>query len=109
MHDAQHRRGHADADRERDNRDNREHRLSDERPQTEAQILHLNIQKITGDRFTAFFFEPLLASELDSRTTLGFPATQSRTFQIIRPKLDVSAKFLLQFVLHLGAMKESRS
>ena len=78
MYDAQHRRGHADPDRERDNRDSREHRLSGERPETEAQILHQNVQKITGDRFAAFFFEPLMASELDPRTTLGFPATQSR-------------------------------
>ncbi|HEX9383519.1 MAG TPA: hypothetical protein VF908_08975 [Gemmatimonadaceae bacterium] len=108
MYDTQHRRGHADPDRERDNRDNREHRLSRERPETEAQILHQNVQKITGDRFAAFFFEPLLSSELDPRTTLGFPATQSRTFQIIRPKLDVCAKFFLQFVLRLGSMKESR-
>jgi hypothetical protein len=108
MDDAQHCRRHADADRERDNRDNREHRLSRERPQTEAQILHQNVQKITGDRFTAFFFEPLLASELNPRLTLGFGATQTGTFQVIRPKLDVSAKFLLQFVLRLGAPKESR-
>jgi hypothetical protein len=108
VYDAQHRRCHADADRERDNRDNREHRLSRECPETEAQILHQNVQKITGDCFAAFFFEPLLASELDPRTTLGFPATQAQTFQIIRPKLDVCAKFLLQFVLRLGATKESR-
>ena len=108
MHNAQHRRGHTDPDRERDNRDNREHRLSRERPETEAQILHQNVQKITGDRFAAFFFEPLMGSELDPRTTLGLPATQSRTFQIIRSKLDVSAKFLVQFVLRLGATKESR-
>jgi len=108
MYDAQHRRRHADPDRERDNRDNREHRLSRKRPETEAQILHQNVQKITGDRFPAFFFEPLTASELDPRATLGFHATQTGTFQIIRPKLDVSAKFLLQFVLRLGATKESR-
>ncbi|PYL96567.1 MAG: hypothetical protein DME27_09480 [Verrucomicrobia bacterium] len=82
--------------------------MSRERPETEAQILHQNVQKITGDRFAAFFFEPFLASELDPRTTLGFPATQSGTFQVIRPKLDVCPKFLLLFVLRLGATKESR-
>ena len=54
------------------------------------------------------FFKSLMASELDPRATLGFHATQTGTFQIIRPKLDVSAKFLLQFVLRLGATKESR-
>src|SRR4029077_14061250 len=108
MDDAQHRGGHTDADGERYNRNHREHRLSRERPETEAQILHQNVDKITSDRFAAFFFEPLFASALDARTTLGFPATQSRTFQIIRPKLDVCAKFLLQFILRLRATKESR-
>jgi hypothetical protein len=54
------------------------------------------------------FFKPLMASELDPRATLGFGATQPGTLQIIRPKLDVSAKFLLQLVLRLGATKESR-
>jgi len=71
------------------------------------QILHQNVQKITGDRFAAFFFKPLMASELDPRATLAFGATQPGTFQIIRSKLDVCAKFLLQFVLRLGATKES--
>jgi hypothetical protein len=54
------------------------------------------------------FFEPLMASELNPRLTLSFHATQPGTFQIIRPELDVCAKFLLQFVLRLGATKESR-
>src|SRR6476620_4786562 len=108
MYDAQHRRCHADPDRERDNRDNREHRLSRECPETEAQILHQNVQKITGDCFAAFFFEPFMASELNPRLTLSFHATQTGTFQIIRPEWDVCAKFLLQFVLRLGATKESR-
>src|SRR4029077_12204794 len=108
MDDAQHRGGHTDADGERYNRNHRDHRLFRERPHAETQILHQNVQKITSDFFAAFFFEPLMGSELEPRTTLGFPATQSRSFQIIRPKLDVSAKFLLQFVLRLGATKESR-
>jgi hypothetical protein len=89
-------------------RNHREHRLFRERPHAETQILHQNVQKITGDRFAAFLFEPFMASELDPCATLGFGATQTGTFQIIRPKLDVSAKFLLQFVLRLGATKESR-
>jgi len=49
-----------------------------------------------------------MASELEPRATLGFGASQPGTFQIIRSKLDVSAKFLLQLVLRLGATKESR-
>src|SRR6476660_6624602 len=107
MDDAQHRGGHTDADGERYNRNHGEHRLFRERPHAETQILHQNVQKITGDRFTAFFFEPLMASELEPRATLGFGASQPGTFQIIRSKLDVSAKFLLQLVLRLGATKES--
>jgi hypothetical protein len=65
-------------------------------------------KKLPAIVFAAFFFEPLMASELEPRATLGFGTTQTGTFQIIRPKLDVSAKFLLQFVLRLGATKESR-
>jgi len=108
MHDAQHRCGHADPDRERHNRDNREYRLSRERPQTEAQILNQNVDEVTGDRFAAFFLESLMTSELDPRATLSFDATQPGTFQIISPKLEVCAKLLIQFILRLGATKESR-
>jgi len=79
-----------------------------EHPQTETYILYQNVDEVSGDRFPAFFLEPLMAPELDPRATLGFGPTQTGTFQIIRPKLDVSAKFLLQFVLRLGATKESR-
>jgi hypothetical protein len=71
MNDAQHRRGHADPDRERYNRDSREHRLSRERPQTEAQILHQNVQKIAGHRLATFLSDSLLRSKLDSGATFG--------------------------------------
>jgi hypothetical protein len=36
-----------------------------------------------------------MASELDPRATLGFDATQARTFQIISPELDVCTKLLI--------------
>jgi hypothetical protein len=36
-----------------------------------------------------------MRAELDPRATLGFDATQARTFQIIGPELDVCTKLLL--------------
>ena len=61
----------------------------------ETYVLYQNIDGVTGDRFTAFFFEPLMASELDPRATLGFGPTQPGTFQIISSELDVCAQLLL--------------
>src|SRR6266550_8319797 len=57
--------------------------------QTEAEVLQENVDEISGDRFPAFLFEPLSASELDARPALGFSAVQPRTFKVSCAMLHV--------------------
>src|SRR5947209_5313582 len=96
MYDAEHRRGHADSDRERHNRDNRKHRLPRQRPQTEAQILNQNVQEIARDCLATFLSESLLRSKLNSGAPFGLGSRATGTLKLVSAKLNMRSKLLFQ-------------
>jgi hypothetical protein len=70
--------------------------------------LYQSLYKIAAERFTAFLFEPLMASELDARAALGLDTIDPGTFKVISAVLNVCAKLLLQVILGLRTMKKPR-
>src|SRR6266478_6006535 len=76
VYHAKNRRCRSDTQGNRQNNCCREAGRLSQHAKAEAHILDQNVDKIPGDRFAAFFFTPLAASELDARATLGFLAVQ---------------------------------
>jgi hypothetical protein len=74
---------------QRQNGDDRESGRLAQNSKAEAQILYQNFDKIAAERFAAFFFDPLMAAELDARAAFRLCAIQTGTFQVIGAVLDV--------------------
>jgi hypothetical protein len=89
VYHAKNRRCRSDTQGNRQNNCCREAGRLSQHAKAEAHILHQSVDKIPGDRFTAFLFEPLSASEFDARAALGFDTIQPGTHEIISAMLDV--------------------
>jgi hypothetical protein len=73
-----------------------------------ADVLNQHVDKISRERFAAFFFEPLLAAEFDARPTFSLEVIESGTFQIGHALLEVRAELFLHLTLGLRTAKKFR-
>jgi hypothetical protein len=74
VYDAKNRSCRSNAEGNRQNGDRGEAGRFPKHAQTEAKVLEENVDKIAGDRITAFLFESRFSSELDPRPAVCFGA-----------------------------------
>src|SRR5205085_5030722 len=92
----------------RQNSDNEKSRRPAQSPEAKTRILHQAVDEIAAQRFPAFFFEPLMTSELEPGATLGLDTIYSGTFQVGNAVLDVRAKLFVQVVVRFSTVDKFR-
>src|SRR5438270_10956810 len=108
VYHAKNRSGRSNAEGNRQNGDRGEAGRFPKHPQTEAEVLEENVNKIAGDRIAAFLFESRFSAELDPRAAVCLGASQSETFKVLSAQLDMRPQLLFQIVLGLGTTEKSR-